>query len=47
MTPGDLLEALSWCGALDFLWDPASLYWPLPDQEKVAHMIWALPRREA
>ena len=46
MTPGDLLEALSLYGALNFLWDPTSLYWPLPDQEKVAHMIWALPKRE-
>ena len=46
MPPGDLLEALSMYGALNFLWDPASLYWPLPDQEKVAHMIWALPRPE-
>ena len=45
MTPGELLEALSAHGALNFLWDPASLYWPLPDQEKVAHMIWALPAR--
>lgn len=44
MSPADLLEALSMCGALNFLWDPASLYWPLPDQEKVAHMIWALPK---
>ncbi|MFJ2551541.1 hypothetical protein [Microbacterium sp. NPDC087591] len=45
MTPGDLLDALSRYGALNFLWDPTSLYWPLPDQEKVAHMIWALPKR--
>lgn len=44
MSPGDLLEALSAYGALDFLWDPASLDWSLPDQEKVAHLIWALPR---
>lgn len=44
MAPGDLLEALSRYGALNFLWDPASLYWPLPDQEKVAHMIWAMPK---
>ncbi|WP_191282391.1 hypothetical protein [Pseudolysinimonas yzui] len=43
LSPGDLLEALSAYGALNFLWDPASLYWPMPDQEKVAHMIWALP----
>lgn len=47
MTPGHLLEALSRYGALNFLWDPASLYWPLPDQEKVAHLIWALPKPEA
>ena len=44
LTPGDLLEALSGYGALNFLWDPSSLYWPLPDQEKVAHMLWALPK---
>ena len=46
MTAGDLLEALSLYGALNFLGDPTSLYWPLPDQEKVAHVIWALPKRE-
>lgn len=45
LTPGCLLEELSSYGALNFLWDPASLYWPLPDQEKVAHLIWALPSR--
>lgn len=45
MNPGQLLEELSSYGALNFLWDPASLYWPLPDQEKVAHLIWALPSR--
>jgi hypothetical protein len=44
MHPGDLLGALSMYGALDFLWDPQSLSWPLPDQEKVAHLIWALPK---
>jgi hypothetical protein len=37
MTPGDLLEALSLYGALNFLWNPTRLYWSLPDQEKVAH----------
>lgn len=47
LTPGELLEELSSYGALNFLWDPASLYWPLPDQEKVAHLIWALPDRPA
>lgn len=47
LTPGGLLEELSLCGALNFLWDPKSLYWPLPDQEKVAHLIWALPADES
>lgn len=47
LTPGELLEELLLCGALNFLWDPASLYWPLPDQEKVAHLIWALPKNAA
>lgn len=46
LTPGELLEELSLYGALNYLWDPASLYWPLPDQEKVAHLIWALPPKD-
>lgn len=42
-TPGDLLEALAATGALHCLIEPSHLYWPAPDQERVWHLIRALP----
>jgi hypothetical protein len=42
-TPGDLLEQLAACGALHCLMVPGAAYWPLPDQARVAHLIYALP----
>lgn len=43
VTPQDLLGDLADCGALDCLVDPWYLRWPLPDQQRVAHLIRALP----
>ena len=37
-TPLDVLEELTACGALFCLTDPRYGYWPLPNQERVAHL---------
>jgi len=41
-SPADLLEELSACGALHCLFAPRHLYWPMPDQQRVTHLIRAL-----
>lgn len=41
-SPQDLLEDLAACGALHCLFTPQHLYWPMPDQQRVAHLIRAL-----
>jgi hypothetical protein len=44
-SPGDLFESLVACGAFHCLWDPESyLYWHLPDQARITHLIQALPQ---
>lgn len=43
VTPQDLLGDLADCGALCCLVDPWYMRWPLPDQQRVAHLIRALP----
>ncbi|OHV03431.1 hypothetical protein [Mycobacterium talmoniae] len=43
-SPQDLLEELAACGALNCLLAPDQLYWPMPDQQRVAHLISALAR---
>jgi hypothetical protein len=42
-SPLDLLEELVGCGAFDCLLKPRCAYWPMPDQQRVAHLIRALP----
>lgn len=42
-SPGDLLEVLTAVGALHCLLDARCLYWPAPDQVRVAHLYDALP----
>lgn len=41
-SPLDLVEALGAAGALHCLFEPQHLYWPMPDQERVSHLIKAL-----
>jgi hypothetical protein len=41
-SPQDLLEDLAVCGALSCLLIPQHLYWPMPDQQRVAHLVSAL-----
>lgn len=41
-SPQDLLEDLAACGALHGLFVPQYLYWPMPDQQRVAHLICTL-----
>jgi hypothetical protein len=41
-SPLDLLEELGAAGALHCLFEPQHLYWPMPDQQRVAHLIQAL-----
>lgn len=41
-SPLDLLEELGAAGALHCLFLPQHLYWPMPDQQRVAHLIQAL-----
>lgn len=41
-SPLDLLEELSGAGALHCLFAPEYLYWPLPDQTRVRHLIRAM-----
>ena len=43
LSPGDLLEELAASGNLNCLLDPTTLLWPMPDQERIAHLIRALP----
>lgn len=41
-SPQDLVEDLAGAGALHCLFHPRHLYWPAPDQQRVAHLIQAL-----
>jgi hypothetical protein len=41
-SPLDLVEELAVAGALHCLLDPKHLYWPMPDQQRVMHLIEAL-----
>ncbi len=43
-SPGDLLEELFACGAFNCLLAPQYLYWPMPDQGRVAHLVEVLMR---
>lgn len=42
-SPGDLFQGLLETGAFNCVLNPALAYWPLPDQQRVAHLIRALP----
>jgi len=42
VSPLDLVEELAAAGALHCLLEPQHLYWPLPDQRRVSHLIRAL-----
>jgi len=42
-TPFDVLEELTACGALSCLLEPRFAYWPVPDLQRVTHLIRALP----
>jgi hypothetical protein len=42
-SPLDLLEELAAAGALHCLLEPRFAYWPVPDLERVTHLINALP----
>lgn len=42
-SPLDVLEELSACGALHCLLHPSFAYWPVPDLQRVTHLIRALP----
>ena len=41
-SPLDLVEELGAAGALHCLFEPQHLYWPMPDQQRVSHLIHAL-----
>jgi hypothetical protein len=41
-SPLDLLEQLTACGALLAILRPETVYWPLPDLQRAAHLIRAL-----
>jgi hypothetical protein len=41
-SPLDLIEELGAAGALHCLFEPKHLYWPMPDQQRVSHLIQAL-----
>jgi hypothetical protein len=43
-SPLDLVEALFGCGAFHCLLAPGFAYWPLPDQQRMGHLITALPQ---
>jgi hypothetical protein len=45
-SPLDVLENLIMCGAFHCFLAPEFAYWPMPDQQRVGHLISALPRRE-
>jgi len=42
-TPLDLLEELFGCGAFHCMLGPRYLHWPMPDQQRVGHLVKALP----
>lgn len=42
VSPLDLLEELGAAGALHCLFERQHLYWPMPDQQRVSHLIQAL-----
>ena len=44
-SPSDLLEELCACGALHCLLDRRFAYWPMPDLQRVTHLIDALGKR--
>lgn len=41
-SPLDVVEELSAAGAMHCLFSPEYLYWPMPDQARVAHLVSAL-----
>ena len=41
--PGDLLEEMVAAGAYNCMLAPNKMYWPLPDQQRVANLIESLP----
>ncbi|MFC7488301.1 hypothetical protein ACOCJ7_09635 [Knoellia sp. CPCC 206453] len=41
-SPLDLVEELAAAGALHCLFEPRSLYWAMPDQARVAHLVRAM-----
>lgn len=41
-SPLDLVEELAAAGALQCLFEPRSLYWPMPDQQRVSHLLDAI-----
>jgi hypothetical protein len=45
-SPGELFENLLVAGAFNCILNPHNSYWPLPDQQRVAHLIRALPDYE-
>ncbi|PUB26815.1 hypothetical protein C8K30_10542 [Promicromonospora sp. AC04] len=45
-SPLEVVEELGAAGALHCLFEPRHLYWPMPDQQRVAHLIQALGRGE-
>ena len=45
-SPGELFENLLVAGAFNCVLNPQNAYWPLPDQQRVAHLIRALPDYE-
>jgi hypothetical protein len=42
-SPLDVLEKLIGCGAFHCLLEPRYAYWPIPDQQRVGHLLHALP----
>lgn len=46
-SPLDVVEELAGAGALHCLFQPENLYWPMPDQARVAHLLHALDDVEA
>jgi hypothetical protein len=43
-SPLDLLEELVSCGAMLAVMRPESMYWPVPDLQRMSHLIEALPQ---
>lgn len=46
-SPLDLLEELAGAGALHCMFEPEYAYWPVPDQQRVAHLVNALAEDNA